>query len=86
MRSPRFWLTVSHRSGFERIRTLHVDDYRDGILWLVTVLIALACIIKMSNMRRKHLHGLLKEYIARQVLWVRRKMKAAELKNKKSES
>lgn len=52
----------------------------DTILWISGALVAVTCLIVMANRRRRHLEALVNDYIQRQVLWVRRKKKAAELK------
>ncbi len=62
-----------------------MDLQWDWILWGLGALLAVVCLVKISMARRKHLQGLLREYVERQVLWIRRKIKAAELKSKKSE-
>lgn len=52
----------------------------DLILWMVGGFIAIMVLVSLANRRRRHLEALLNDYIQRQVLWVRRKKKAAELK------
>lgn len=57
----------------------------DVICWGVGALVAISCLVRMANKRRKHLQGLLNDYVQRQILWVRRKQKAVELKEKASQ-
>lgn len=42
--------------------------------------VAVMVLVYLANRRRRHLEALLNDFIQRQVLWVRRKKKAAELK------
>ena len=74
--------TIAIENGKSAVQKgVNMEIQWDWILWAGGALVAVVCLVNIANLRRKPLQGLLREYVERQVLWVRRKVKAAEIKS-----
>ncbi len=58
----------------------------DTVLWGLGALIAILVLVRLADKRRRDLRALLYDYVQRQLLWIRRKQKAAEMKAAKKQA
>ena len=58
----------------------------DTVLWGLGAAVAVLVLVRLADRRRRDLRALLYDYVQRQLLWIRRKQKAAEMKAAKKQA